>query len=316
MRLNRVAFALALGLCFGAQAEDNVFVDLSVLDNLNGAYVAPREPLFPVLPKKEKTVLPKAKAPVKKAVAKKPRPAQVVEIKEEKAPVKLPPAEEKAIEPEVVVVDVEPVEPKVEKTVPAAQGGNVPSSGLKQPADKETVVEEKNDKTVADKTVADKTVAEETTAEPAEEPAAPEEKPVAFGVGQTQLLQPVKVVPAVEEPKPELLVEKAPSAQPEMPVVRRSIVFADGKDELTPEQMAEIDDIIGRFKDIDTNKIAIYSYNLDDGVDSFKKKRVSLNRAVGIRGYLIKQGYKNFSIKVININSGSDKINTVELEEI
>ena len=80
--------------------------------------------------------------------------------------------------------------------------------------------------------------------------------------------------------------------------------------------MATIDNIIGKFKDVNSNKIAIYSYNLDDGVDSFRKKRISLNRAVGIRSYLIKQGYKNFSIKVININSGSDKINTVEMEEI
>ena len=80
--------------------------------------------------------------------------------------------------------------------------------------------------------------------------------------------------------------------------------------------MSKIDTIIKSFEDTNTNKIAIYSYNLDDGVDSFKKKRVSLNRAVEVRGYLIKQGYKNFSIKVININSNSNKVNTVELEEI
>ena len=247
MRLNKVAFVFALGLCFCAQAEDNVFVDLSVLDNLNGAYIAPREPLFPVLPKKEKAVKPKVKAPVKKAVAKKQRPAPVIEVKEEKA-----------------------------------------------------------EMSVADAPASEEPAAENTGAE----------EPVAAVVGQPQLLQPAEVVSAAEETKPALLVDKTAAPQPEMPVDGRSIVFADGEDELTPEQMSKIDDIIGRFKDINTNKIAIYSYNLDDGVDSFRKKRVSLNRAVGIRGYLIKQGYKNFSIKVININSGSDKINTVELEEI
>ena len=66
----------------------------------------------------------------------------------------------------------------------------------------------------------------------------------------------------------------------------------------------------------DKNKIAIYAYNLDNGVDTFEKKRISLNRAVNVRGYLIKQGYKNFSIKVVNVEADSDKINTVELEEI
>lgn len=307
MRLNKVAFVFALGLCFCAQAEDNVFVDLSVLDNLNGAYIAPREPLFPVLPKKEKAVKPKVKAPVKKAVAKKQRPAPVIEVKEEKAPVTLPAAEEKITEPEVVVVDVEPAAPEIEEAAPvAAPVVAAPSSEPEQPANTEPVVEEKAEMSVADAPASEEPAAENTGAE----------EPVAAVVGQPQLLQPAEVVSAAEETKPALLVDKTAAPQPEMPVDGRSIVFADGEDELTPEQMSKIDDIIGRFKDINTNKIAIYSYNLDDGVDSFRKKRVSLNRAVGIRGYLIKQGYKNFSIKVININSGSDKINTVELEEI
>ena len=96
----------------------------------------------------------------------------------------------------------------------------------------------------------------------------------------------------------------------------RSIVFEEGVSDLTTEQMSKIDEIIGHFSDLTTNKIAIYSYNVDDGVDVFKKKRISLNRAIEVRSYLIKQGYKNFSIKVININAGSEKQNVVELEEI
>ena len=94
------------------------------------------------------------------------------------------------------------------------------------------------------------------------------------------------------------------------------IVFEDGISELTSEQMSQIDNIVGHFNNSIGNKVAIYSYNVDDGIDTFKKKRVSLNRAIEVRSYLLRQGFKNFSIKVININSDSDKINTVELEEI
>lgn len=295
MRLNKVAFAFVLGLCFCAHAEDNVFVDLSVLDSLNGAYVAPREPLFPVLPKKDKVVKPQTKAPVKKPAVKKKQPRPVVEVKEEKTPeMKLPAIEEKSTEPEVVVVDVEPVAPEAETAVSdTASVVDTPVAETERPmAEEQAPVEETKQPVI-------------------EEPVVETQKNE-----HAELLQPAKVVDVKEEPKPELLIDEESAPLPEMSADERSIVFADGEDELTPEQMAKIDNIIGRFKDVNANKIAIYSYNLDDGVDSFRKKRVSLNRAVGIRGYLIKQGYKNFSIKVININSGSDKINTVELEEI
>ena len=111
---------------------------------------------------------------------------------------------------------------------------------------------------------------------------------------------------------PALLIDDEQTIAPEL----GKIAFADGVDELTAQQKAEIDVLTSKFKNTDKNKIAIYSYNLDDGVDSFKRKRISLNRAIEIRSYLLKKGYKNFSIKVINIGTGSDKINTVELEEI
>ena len=95
-----------------------------------------------------------------------------------------------------------------------------------------------------------------------------------------------------------------------------SIKFNDGSDVLTDEHKAQIDSIISSYQHGPKNKIAIYSYNLDNGIDTFRKKRVSLNRAVEIRSYLLKKGYKNFSIKVVNINGTSEKINTVELQEI
>lgn len=312
MRLNKVAFVFALGLCFAAQAEDDVFVDLSVLDSLNGAYIAPHEPLFPVLPKKEKVVKPKAKTSVKKTASKKRRSAPVVEVKEEKIPeIKVLPIE-KTEEAEVVVVDVEPVAPEVSEVVAEVKpAADMPSLQTEQPVENEPAVEEE-----LKKSVENEPAVEEELDRPVEsEPAAEETAADVSGINELQLLQPAEAVNP-EEKKPELLIDENLVSEPVEAASGNSIIFADGEDELTPEQMAKIDDIIGRFKDVTANKIAIYSYNLDDGVDSFRKKRVSLNRAVGIRGYLIKQGYKNFSIKVININSDSDKINTVELEEL
>lgn len=42
---------------------------------------------------------------------------------------------------------------------------------------------------------------------------------------------------------------------------------------------------------------------------------MSLNRAVEIRSYLLGKGYKNFSIKVINVNE-ADKNNLVTVVEL
>lgn len=309
MRLDKVAFAVVLGLCTVAKAEENVFIDFSVLDNLNGTYVAPNEPLFPVLPKQEKTVQPKIKKaePQKTTTEKVSKTTPQVEKTPEvvKTVVELP--EKKEIsEADIVVVDVEPVEPPAD-ALPIVET---------EPTDIDTV--EAND--VASKAEIVTETASASVEKPIDKPAADEiaaenmmEEPVAPLITPTE-----KVVaePETEEHQGLLIDEEAPAVENNLSANNRSIVFANGEDELNSEQMAQIDNIIGHFKDVNANKIAIYSYNLDDGVDSFRKKRISLNRAVGIRGYLIKQGYKNFSIKVININSGSDKINTVELEEI
>ena len=49
---------------------------------------------------------------------------------------------------------------------------------------------------------------------------------------------------------------------------------------------------------------------------TFKKKKLSLDRATEIRSLLLNKGYKNFSIKVINITDNPEKRNLVEIEEI
>lgn len=117
------------------------------------------------------------------------------------------------------------------------------------------------------------------------------------------------------EALPSLLVDE--NSQPQSKSDKASkLLFADGADVLTEEHKAQIDAIIASFENALVNKIAIYSYNLDDGIDAFKKKRLSLNRAVEVRSYLLPKGFKNFSIKVVNVDASSGKANMVELEEL
>lgn len=289
MQLSKIAFAIVLGVSVSAYAEESVMVDLSVLDSLTDTYTVSSEPLFPVLPKKTKSVFvkqaPKVKSMAKKAIAKKEKvePLIIKDARVEKEP----------LEP-VVVVDVEPVTASDTKVLI--------SNSL---AHKEKV----------DVLPQALTTSEEKTVETSITDIAVNTE--AKTLSDTKLIEAEvqNETPVSVEDKPQLLINETQSVSSETST-DRYIVFAEGVDELNSEQMAKIDEIIGRFKDINTNKIAIYSYNLDDGIDSFKKKRISLNRAVEVRSYLLKQGYKNFSIKVININSESDKINMVELEEI
>ena len=300
MRLKIATFMFVLGLSLNVQAQDNVMVDLSVLNGLSSSYVAPSEPMFPVLPKQPVRTNQKAKEVVARS-----KVVKAIKKEETVQPVEKKPIEKKPVEKEtvtkeisaeenIVVVDVEPVAPVV--------------------ANKE------EDRKIAEPQE------EKRVAAPAEPVTVKETLPVLPVVAQipeeqkeiAPIEQKREVISEPEE-KPEEKTEE-PQQEKQEPVqnvvVSKVIVFESGISDLTPEQMAQIDNIIGRFSDTSTNKIAIYSYNVDDGVDTFRKKRISLNRAIAVRSYLLKQGYKNFSIKVININSDSDKANTVELEEI
>ena len=294
MRIGKVVFLTVLSFCVSAQAQydENIMLDLSVLDNLGGEYSVTNEPLFPVLPKEtKKPSIKKIRKKAKKAVAQqkayKSEAAPIapqeknVEIKREEVKEMQVTSEPKE---EIVVVDKEPIADDSATIVPV----DVEPAPIATPQAEETPV--------ADEAPVQITATEPTVETPSETTA---EAPL---------------TPPSENSKTELLVEeKQPLNEEKAPL---SITFAPDSDELTVEQMTAIDNAVGKFKNEKNNKIAIYSYNLDDGVDSFRKKRISLNRALAVRTYLIKQEYKNFSIKVININGGSDKVNTVELEEI
>lgn len=118
---------------------------------------------------------------------------------------------------------------------------------------------------------------------------------------------------------PVVAKEKEPALQPLIPVAEEEpaadvIAFAGGVFELSAENTARLAAIADGFKRPGESKILIYAYNFNDGGNDFKNKRLSLNRAVEIRSYLMTRGYKNFGIKIVNTDNRG-KQNTVEVFE-
>lgn len=284
-----------------ACAADDVYVDLSVLNEIGGgsvpsAYGRP-EPLFPVIRntpqfpvvKKSAPKAPKAETPARKNKQKlKIKQVKVVE-KEEKIAIPAKPA------------DIQPVR---EKTNPAVENKPAVAKPAKDtPVGNKTVKNEAKEKAAAP--------AVELTSAPArrefvadvpsagkapfktEEPA-PDEKvspaPVVPVKAESDENQPVGEVLAAAEKKAEPLVpvSGAFAAKPvaDAEKVKREIVFAEGSSELDELSKKKIDAIIASFDNAGANKIAIMAYNYDNGQDVFRKKRQSLNRAIEIRSYL------------------------------
>ena len=316
--------ALALQGAAFAQAADDVYVDLSVLNNLQpgDSLFVETLPLFPVV----------KKAPVKKTVRKKKTPKKTV------APAK--PVAEKTPAPkkEEKAIAILPQAPEIPQPLAEAKPEPVkPANPITVADDREPVRE-----TVADVDVV--RPAETDNGKALSEPKSEEtSKPAAALIEPAAKVEPAKTevsVPAAEEtakaPEKAAAVQEAenvPAAETEekkeikplLPVgdktpaaaeVGRQIFFADDSFEISPENADKIISLIETFEDPRKHKIAIYAYNYDNGENTFKKKKLSLDRATEIRSLLLNKGYKNFSIKVINITDNPEKRNLVEIEEI
>lgn len=316
--------ALALQGAAFAQAADDVYVDLSVLNNLQpgDSLFVETQPLFPVV----------KKAPVKKTVRKKKTPKKTV------APAK--PVAEKTPAPkkEEKAIAILPQAPEIPQPLAEAKPEPVkPANPITVADDREPVRE-----TVADVDVV--RPAETDNGKALSEPKSEEtSKPAAALIEPAAKVEPAKTevsVPAAEEtakaPEKAASVQEAenvPAAETEekkeikplLPVgdktpaaaeVGRQIFFADDSFEISPENADKIISLIETFEDPRKHKIAIYAYNYDNGENTFKKKKLSLDRATEIRSLLLNKGYKNFSIKVINITDNPEKRNLVEIEEI
>ncbi len=296
IKMGLFAVILGCGSASGVFAQEGaVMVDLSVLDGLSNAPAAyapaASEPLFPIVKK-----APKVKK-VSKPVAKKNKPAVKVEVKEAK-PVMVKEEPKGAVEEKVTIPQQIPF---VESTEPVVVVDVEPSPEPKE----------------AEKAEPQSSVDSALQAAPAvveNAPAPTEEAPKA----EVASPEPKVVEKSTEPQAPALLVEDTPADVnlPSPQAVNNKLTFAADVDELSDEQKSQIDGIIASFKDAKNNKIAIYAYNLEDGEDAFKRKRLSLNRAVEVRSYLLPKGYKNFSIKVINVDTASGKGDTVEIEEL
>lgn len=326
MRIKLVTLSAVCALALGfntSHAADDVYVDLSVLGSLEpgAAMFVPTQPLFPVVsksapqPLKAKKTAKKKKAPVtKKAVEPITEKVETIAAEPEKINIlQEVPAVSFDNEAAQAAADAEKAEPASAPVAePAAASDNVISVPV-------TVVKQE-------------TVAPiELPATPAEETSAPMPE-VVPETGKSEKPAEVQITTPVEnqaEPLPTEQTEtvdapaETDTVKPLIPVApvapaiaSGSIYFADDSYEVSPENQQKISAVISGFENPQKNKIAIYAYNYDNGENSFKKKKLSLDRATEIRSYLLNNGYKNFSIKVINVTDDAEKRNLVEIEEI
>lgn len=299
-----------------ARAEDDVYVDLSVLNGLqqsaSPAMSAP-QPLFPVVHKKAPAVKTKpasrprtVKDEVKKeqpeAALKTPEKTVVKVVKTDAVKSPAPAAESKT---------VSPVEKKAENTaevyVPQAdqKPETSPAPATEQPAASQPLKPEAPVKASAQQT-----------------------DEVETGLGlKSELITPAKnQVYAPEVPSssdvaamPENAVSSAdnqPAPAETSPAVSASVHFDGDESELTDADKKQIDAVIAGFQNPHDNKIAVTAYNVDGGANAFRRKRTSLNRAVNVRTYLLNQGYKNYSIKIVNVPENDERADTVEIKEL
>ena len=117
----------------------------------------------------------------------------------------------------------------------------------------------------------------------------------------------------VESPKREVVISQPQANQASQTGI---ITFAADQSDLNDAQKKIIDDTLASFQNPKVNKMSIISYSISGGENVFQNKRISLNRAVNTRSYLLEKGYKNFSIKIINVEADDDRINTVSLTEL
>ena len=128
---------------------------------------------------------------------------------------------------------------------------------------------------------------------------------------------PSVTAPIAEQPAQKVVEPLIPQASTSQATAdKEGIRFDEGSYEISAENEQKILSLIASFENPQKNKIAIYAYNYDNGENSFKKKKLSLDRATEIRSLLLNKGYKNFSIKVINVTDSQEKNNLVEIEEI
>lgn len=345
--MKKSAAVLFFGCCLALPAgAADVYVDLSVLESLPTEAASAGQPLpfyvpaadssyvalpKPVVGKKEKPsptvkaepaeAVMKPQAKVEKPAVEKPEPAPREAAATEKKPLsaakKNGEAEivdrprQKAVDAVKTVVAEErrQVLPVKESAVAAkTKEKTAVAAGLKQSAAKENSAETEEKPKVA-----------ETAKEKSSEPESPDNKlsepqadKNAAPVLPSTRIKPVgktKEVKAVE-PVLQPLIPTAPAPS----AAEKQIVFAEKSDRLSAENLARLEEYAATLAAPGKNKVIISAYNFEDGGNSFKSKRLNLNRAVAVRSFLMTKGYKNFSIRIVNTGNRG-KRNVTEIEE-
>lgn len=332
---------IAWGSFVSAAAADdsNVIVDLSVLDRLSPApqtVSAAPKPLFPVVKKNavnKKAVRKKAPKKIsKKTVAQKPAEVKVTVKEESIAKIEIP-----AQAPSANLESSSRQENVVSPQANSAQDQVAPEMPAAQPLAPVIGVERAPAQNAASSVSSAPRATPQVDSAPALTDVVPAEKrnpdslPVVIEEEKVEVVDVEPVSPkttvlpqetAAASARPAsaeagLLIDQAASpATPAAEAPAHRLLFEPEVSELSAEQQRQVDAIIASFKDPANNKIAIIAYNQDDGVDSFRKKRLSLDRVVKIRSYLLQKGYKDFAVKVINVDANSDRGNVVEIEEM
>lgn len=317
-------------------AADDVFVDLSVLDSLgeNNSPVINSGPLFPVVKKAEVKKLPakikaahkqSKKATVKKAVAKVSIPPKA----EVKVEVRNPQVEARELvkdnlqKPTVSAAAAElrdspfaaaPSEPAKEEISAAPVAPIEIKSEPLFDTDKAPVVMERLDGATplpnTEKDAVSPQLGESESLFDSDEVSETVSKPAVSLEESAPANQPIFEKASLPAPIP-LSKLQTPEEQ-----VSKEIVFSADGYELSAEDKIQLDKLVASFENPQINKIAIYAFNIDDGKDVFRKKRLSLNRAIEVRSYLLGKGYKNYSIKVVNLEEADGKENKVLVEEL
>lgn len=286
------------GMVGSACAEDDVYVDLSVLNSLQAA--APAAVVQPLFPDVKNAPAPKKPRAVKRKKAEKRQEVKLQKVKAEakKAEDKVEVKAEAAPQPDKT-------ETPVTETVPAADGAKNNLDTLRQ--------------AIAENSIRKEPVATEISA--AKTAVSAEMPADASHLVETAVV-PVENTAVVVDDKSgeslsEVLNNNVPEETPPEPEkVSNAIKFDAESAELTEADKQQIDAIMAGFEDAVNHKVAITAYNLDDGKEVFYRKKQSLDRAIAIRSYLLSKGYKNYSIKVINIPAGDERVNTVDVVEL
>lgn len=274
-----VLLLLGIGVVMPAEAADYE-INLSALDALGGAQNTESQLPLPV-------VKPKA-VPVPKV---KPRPLPTARVKKSVEPVvkrqpqktvrSLPAAAVKKVE----AAKVEPTMVQGEKNVEKNNNLSVPTepNTVSEQAEKivsSVVSESKNANEKETEQSEIKTVVEKEKAEPSVSDKGKKEN-VSENLPSDEMNEKKQLLSYFSDSSA-VLVFDAESAELTDGIIQALTAFADSLDVQNP------------------GKIAIEAYNYDSGEGSFSRKRLSLNRAVAVRSWLLGKGYKSFGIKIIN----------------